>query len=314
MPAPRHQESTPANNGLTLILGAGAMGRLWAASLPAGQTRFLARAGTTPPAPYHYQFQNIHGDHQTVEVPFAQANDLPKASCLLVATKAPDTLAALKEHVSELPHYLPILLFQNGMGSQQQVAAQWPERPILAAVTTEGANRPTHEFTVHAGKGQTWLGPLTDAAVGIESKLLEHLSTSGLAIASEPNIQQRLWQKLIINAGINPFTAILNCANGDILQHPFYLDHIDALCLELQQLMAAEGMVPKSSIELRKNIEAVARATAANTSSMRADTLHKRPTEIDFINGYVTRRGKELGLDLAVNRMLTEQVKILTND
>ncbi|MEC7432745.1 MAG: ketopantoate reductase C-terminal domain-containing protein, partial [Pseudomonadota bacterium] len=62
---------------------------------------------------------------------------------------------------------------------------------------------------------------------------------------------------------------------------------------------------------LRETIETVARKTAANTSSMRADVQAGRTTEIDFINGYLARLGHQHGIPAQVNQMLAEQVQQL---
>lgn len=310
MPAPRPQMPSESE-GSILILGAGAMGRLWAATLPAGASIFLARPNA-PLSPCQYQFQPFQGDQRAVSVTRTQASAVTSASVLLVTTKAPDTLDALRDLLPQLPVDVPIALFQNGMGSQQAVAEQWPERPILAAVTTEGANRPTSELTIHAGRGQTWIGGLTSAGQQRICECLTQLSTSGLDVMAEAEINQRLWRKLIINAGINPFTALLDCANGDILDASFFREHIDSVCEELAHLMTAEGLPETNPASLRKEIEGVARNTARNTSSMRADVLRGRSTEIDFINGYIARRGAELNLDVSTNRMLTDRIKELT--
>ncbi|SDW53982.1 ketopantoate reductase family protein [Marinobacter mobilis] len=314
MAAPRHQEATSASGGFTLILGAGAIGRLWAASLPPQRVRFIPRDTVPAARCCEYRLQAADGNQYPASIPYCEtAQPLPRADCLLVTTKAADALPALERHITRLPRDIPVVLFQNGMGSQQRIAARWPERPILAAVTTEGANNPSAHLTIHAGRGQTSIGSLTPNAEHCLPTVVRHLQNSRLRVFPEPEIHQRLWQKLIVNAGINPFTALLNCVNGDILAHPFYLQHIDPLCQELHQLMAREGLNSPSADALRETIETVARATALNTSSMRADVLKNRPTEIDYINGYVASRGEALNLELATNRMLAERVRALTH-
>ena len=127
----------------------------------------------------------------------------------------------------------------------------------------------------------------------------------------EVRILERLWGKLAINAGINPFTALLDCPNGEILESRLFLESIDVLCEELANLIAAEGLPPHSPRILRNDIERVARNTASNTSSMRGDVQNGRTTEIDYINGYVANRSRELGLTAPVNQMLTDRVKEL---
>ena len=229
-----------------------------------------------------------------MRIPFLQPGDEPEL--ILVTTKAGDTLDAVAGVINQFAIDTPILLFQNGLGSQQAVSKRGPERPILAASTTEGANRPESGLLVHAGTGDTWVGPMTSPAKATVRKAVTMLATSGLNIHPETDIVQRLWQKLIINAGINPYTAILDCPNGKILDAPLYQSTIDQLCLELSQLMDAAVRIRQTPDALRERIEQVARNTAGNTSSMRADVQRGRQTEIDFINGYVAKLGKELGI------------------
>jgi 2-dehydropantoate 2-reductase len=203
------------------------------------------------------------------------------------------------------------VLFQNGLGSQQQVAATWPQRPVLAASTTEGANRPEQGLTVHAGCGATWVGALNPTGQPLVNRVAQQLAESRLEVHPEQDILGRLWQKLVINAGINAFTAILDCPNGEILKQPFYQQWIDPLCEEISRLLGAAAQPKQAPEALRDGIEAVARRTATNTSSMRADMLAGRPTEIDFINGYLARLGQQHGITTPVNQMLTERVQQL---
>ncbi|MFY3772562.1 ketopantoate reductase family protein [Marinobacter salsuginis] len=292
------------------ILGAGSLGRLWGAMLPAGGIAFIARPGEPTGASVDYRFRPFEGPESQVRIPFLQPGDEPEL--ILVTTKAGDTLDAVAGVINQFAIDTPILLFQNGLGSQQAVAKRWPERPILAASTTEGANRRESGLLVHAGTGDTWVGPMTSPAKATVRKAVTMLATSGLNIHPETDIVQRLWQKLIINAGINPYTAILDCPNGKILDAPLYQSTIDQLCLELSQLMDAAVRIRQTPDALRERIEQVARNTAGNTSSMRADVQRGRQTEIDFINGYVAKLGKELGIETPVNQMLTERVQQLS--
>ncbi|SNC75326.1 ketopantoate reductase [Marinobacter sp. es.048] len=293
------------------ILGAGSLGGLWGAMLPAGRAAFIARPGEPTDTDLSYRFRPFEGPESAVRIPLLRASDRPEL--ILVTTKAGDTLDALAGVIDQFRVDIPIVLFQNGLGSQQAVAARWPERPILAASTTEGANRPEPGLLVHAGTGDTWVGPLTEPAKISVDSAVARLEDSGLTIHPEPAILQRLWQKLVINAGINPYTAILDCPNGEILSAPLYQSTIDELCQELSELMNAAVQIRQTPDSLRQRIEQVAKNTAGNTSSMRADVLRKRQTEIDFINGYLAKLGKELGIGTPVNQMLTEQVQQLSS-
>ncbi|MDY6816223.1 MAG: 2-dehydropantoate 2-reductase [Pseudomonadota bacterium] len=293
------------------ILGAGSLGRLWAALLPQDRVAFLPRPDADPAAAtLRYTFGSIQGSQRTIALPWLQSPD--DLSLLLVTTKAGDTLDALQHWLPRIPEPAPIVLFQNGLGSQQAVADAWHERPILAAATTEGANRPDADRVVHAGTGETRVGPLTPAARPELPGVVARLATTGLMVHAEDQILVRLWQKLVINAGINPFTAILDCPNGDILTNDFFLRYIDPLCNEIASLMNAGGIGKPTPGELRQRIETVAGNTARNTSSMRGDILNGRGTEIDFINGYLVQLGLRLDVPTPVNQLLTDRVKQLS--
>ena len=301
------------------ILGAGSLGQLWAGYLPVGQAVFLSRAAllssSTPKedgqSVLHYRLKHPDDKETACAVPVASATEICP-SLLLVTTKAGDTITALDQTLPGLATNIPVILFQNGLGCQQAVADRWPDRPILAASTTEGANRPQTGMLVHAGRGQTWIGGLNRAGQQDVSEASRQLRASGLDVTAEANIHQRLWDKLVVNAGINAFTAILDCRNGDILTHGFFLEHIDALSDEISQVMATEASCPLPAGEIKDRIFSVATATAENTSSMRSDRLRGRTTEIDVINGYIISRSRAMGIATPVNQMLTRKVKKLT--
>lgn len=306
------QESAPI-----AILGAGSLGQLWAGYLPAGQCIFLERMSSravstrSEPAFLEYRLKQPEGKFTQRRVAIASLAGT-RPALVLVTTKTFDTLDALAQLMPQLAETVPVVLFQNGMGCQQAVADRWPLRPVIAASTTEGANRPDPATLVHAGRGQTWIGGLTESGTGCLEATVRQLSLSGLVVHAETDIYQRLWEKLAVNAGINAFTAILDCPNGEILAHPFFLEHIDSLAGEISAVMAHEASLALSTDDIKARIYAVATETATNTSSMRGDRQRGRETEVDSINGYIASKGRAAGVATPVNQMLTRRVKELT--
>lgn len=305
--------SPASGTALIAVLGAGSLGRLWAATLTLGGQKvvFVPRSpASTTGSPVRFDFLPLGGHIHAIQIPWLQPEDTP--SLVLVTTKALDVGPALSRFLPGLPETVPVVLFQNGMGSQQEAAETWPDRPLLAASTTEGANRPEAGVCVHAGSGSTWVGALTSAAIPRLHQVTAILEQSGLTVLAEQNIRDRLWQKLVINAGINPYTALLDCPNGELPKAPLFQQTIGALCQEIHSLMLAEGLQSPGPESLQEKIETVIHATAANTSSMRADRLAGRRTEIDVINGYLVRLAQHHGIPVPVNEMLTSRVRALT--
>lgn len=83
---------------------------------------------------------------------------------LLLACKAYDAEEAASSVAHRLAGNAELLLLQNGLGSQQAVAARLPRSRCLFASSTEGAFRDGDFRVVFAGRGHTWLGDPRDTS------------------------------------------------------------------------------------------------------------------------------------------------------
>jgi 2-dehydropantoate 2-reductase len=117
-----------------------------------------------------------------------------------------------------------------------------------------------------------------------------------------------LWGKLVINAAINPLTALLRISNGKLLVIP-EVHELMAEAAREAAIVAARRGVKLPYADPVTAVEDVARKTAANTSSMLQDVLRGTPTEIDAINGAIVQAAEKLGVPTPVNRMLWQLVR-----
>ena len=140
-------------------------------------------------------------------------------------------------------------------------------------------------------------------------KLLNYFQQSLKQIYWQEDIQQAQWKKLAINCVINPISALENINNGEI-NIQVYQDKIKSIISEVVAVANKEGVVLTEHLLLNL-VRDVAEGTAKNTSSMRADVLNKRRTEIDYINGYIDRLAKKHQLTTTVNSQLWLAVKTL---
>jgi 2-dehydropantoate 2-reductase len=282
------------------------MGCLWGGYLTtACQVAFALRERRAPAI--HYDLQQPDGVIRAFTIPVCQPTDRPP-DLVLLTTKAHQAVAGLTQAKRWLGPQIPVLLFQNGMGSQQAIARHFTELPLIAAVTTEGAYRETAAKLVHGGYGETRLGGLNQSGENALATAADLLAGSGLRVRVEAQIHTRLWQKLAVNAGINAFTVILDCYNGALLGAPFFEQHIGSVCEEVGALMTASGIRTHPS-DLERQVRHVAYQTMDNSSSMRQDIKAGKTTEIDMINGFVVRESLANRLEAPVNQMLVEAVK-----
>ncbi|MCI5138446.1 MAG: 2-dehydropantoate 2-reductase [Candidatus Electrothrix sp. AR1] len=121
------------------------------------------------------------------------------------------------------------------------------------------------------------------------------------------DIEPVLWKKLFVNVGINAITALTGLRNGQLLER-------EATRLLMQDVVSeAMAVAEAHSIEvpagILEHVEQVAKATASNRSSMGQDIDGKRPTEIEAINGYIVRKGRQVGIAVPVNQTLVRLVQ-----
>ncbi|OIN13785.1 ketopantoate reductase family protein [Oceanisphaera psychrotolerans] len=267
------------------ILGAGALGCVMAGLLRQRGERVALMLSERHRSHFHPSLDMITlgGRHQLIQTQPRFAEQARQAECLLVFTKAYQVVDALTG-LQQLPTTAPIVLLHNGLGAAEQVQELFPHNPLIAGVSSHGAMKEGDWLVRHTGKGETWLGPLNEAAHAW-AHLVKPLSAAlGHAEWSE-DIRLHQHRKLSINAVINPLTACHNIRNGQLLE-PRYADVLEQLSEEVFQVMANLGET-ESQDAFRRRLQQVIELTATNYSSMHQDLVHGRKTENDYITGYI---------------------------
>jgi len=298
------------------VLGAGSMGCLWAAHLSQQRSVQFLTTRENQPTRKKFSLSNPYlNTYQHFQIPQVSLNTLSaKISTLLVCTKSIDTLCALMQLKEKITKDTNIVLFQNGLGSQFSVIKHFPNSVIFAAVSTEGANRTSETEIIHAGVGLTNIGLLNtprsmdnEQVKIISTECVDKLNNTELKVQVQADIWQALWTKLIINCAINPFTALLDCTNGEVKSHTYFKDRWPELRLELSNLMQAAGY-PSSGLEIEHAVFEVMDKTEKNISSMLQDIRAKKTTEIDDINGFAYTFLKSKNLSHTTNHQLWQAV------
>nr|WP_067298634.1 2-dehydropantoate 2-reductase [Marinobacterium profundum] len=292
------------------ILGAGAIGCLWAAHLQrAGASVSLVLRSPERLAQFRQRggIKLIDDSGETFCPLNATLAATPQSIAqLLLCTKAYDSQRALESVWHRLNADSHILVLQNGMGSQQQVIERAGNDRVLIGSTTDGAYMRAPFEVVHAGRGETAIGRFysTDAS------LPDFGPKFGLQLRQDPAIETTLWRKLAINCAINPLTALYGCRNGELATVPAYSHALEALCKEFEAVAQACN-IPLFEGPLHEQALMVARATANNYSSMLQDIRHQRPTEIEQITGFLCNQAQLAGIDVPRNRAALQQVRQL---
>ncbi len=161
----------------------------------------------------------------------------------------------------------------------------------------------------HGGNGPTYIGEPGGPASERVRGLVELFREAELAAEPSDEVERLIWEKLVINVGINAITGLTGIRNGFIAEMREATDLCRSAVEEAITVARSKGF--PIGLEMIQRVIAVARATARNRSSMGQDVDKKKRTEIDAINGAVVRFGKEAGIPTPVNQTLTSLMKVL---
>jgi len=254
---------------------------------------------------------------------------------LVVSVKASTTIQALSKVAHRLCRDSSILFMQNGMGMLDEVNKKlFPNvetRPnYVVGVISHGVKRLEHYAVEHAGFGTIAIGilprkPAESFEFPNSARYLLRTVTRTPILAAVPfpptDLLQQQLDKLAVNCIINPLTAIFDCTNGELLNQFSVTRTMRLLLAEvslvIRSLPELDG-VPNKNLRydpqrLEAMVVVVATRTAKNVSSMLQDVRQHTKTEIDYINGYVVRRGEEMGIKCVLNYMLLQMVKARGN-
>ena len=293
-----------------LIVGTGALATLFAARLArAGHPITMLgtwKAGLDALRKNGARLVDANGGERQFEV---RAIDDPRecrgmkhALILVKAWQTERVSGQLKECLAD--DGLAVTL-QNGLGNRETLARNLgPDRVALGTTTTgatllgPGLVRAGGEGIISIERNQV-IGPIEAA-----------LKSAKFKVDIVEDAQSLVWGKLVINAAINPLTALLRVPNGKLLEHPAAREMMRALASETAQVADAENIHLPFSDPIAA-AEEVAVKTAANYSSMLQDVLRGAPTEIDAICGAVVQAAQKHNIETPVNWACWKLVKAI---
>src|SRR5258706_3549929 len=295
------------NREPVLILGTGALATLFAARLSASGVPVTV-LGTWKEGLAALQRDGarlIREDGSQLAAP-VQATDDPSvcrgARLALVLVKAWQTERAASQLRECLSNDGLAVSLQNGLGNRETLTRFLGGSRVGLGVTTSGATLLGPGLARSGGEG----------LVSVEKRsglgeLESSLNGAGFRVDIVPDARALVWGKLVVNAAINPLTALLGVPNGALLERP----GAHALMAELARETAAVAQalgVELPFADAVMAVEQVARQTADNHSSMLQDVKRGAPTEIDAICGAVARAGEEMGVRVPLNRIMWQLI------
>jgi 2-dehydropantoate 2-reductase len=228
---------------------------------------------------------------------------LPSVRFALVLVKAWQTKRAAKQLAACLPPDALAVTLQNGLGNHQILLEALGAERAAVGITTTGATLIEPGRVRVGGEGVISIG--THTHLGELPTLLEKAT---FQVKVLPDVDALLWTKLVINAAINPLTALLEIPNGRLLQSEKARLLYTQLANETAAVAAAKN-IRLSFSDPVKAVEDVAQKTAKNISSMLQDIRRGAPTEIDAICGAVVQEAQPLKIPTPINQTMWNLIK-----
>jgi len=230
------------------------------------------------------------------------------AEVVLFCVKTTDNAATARELAPLLAPGAIVVILQNGVDNVEQVRAA-AGLEALAAVVYIGASVPEQGRVKHVGRGDLVFGPKNEKT----ERMAALFARAGVPCRISDNIDGELWTKLIANCALNAISAVGNVKYGKIAASDDGRKVVEALVDEVMAVARAARIhlpgVEDSRAALAGALK-IATQMGEAFSSTAQDLQRGKRTEIDSLNGYIARRGAELGAPTPVNHALYTLVKL----
>ena len=303
---------TPQNHWPKIaVVGAGAVGGYFGGMLAraGAPVVMIGRPAFVEAVKKNGLFLDTLQFQETVRVEAAtDLNAIRGAEVVLFCVKTPDNAATARAIAPLLAPGAIVVSFQNGVDNVEQIRAA-AGIEALPAVVYVAASVPEPGRVKHAGRGDLVFGPRNNTTERVAS-LFER---AGVPCRISENIAGELWTKLTWNCALNAVSALGKAKYGQIAASDDARKVVETVVHEVLVVARAANIHPPGLEDPKAALAGafkIATQMAEALSSTAQDMNRGKRTEIDSLNGYVSRRGAQLGVPTPVNHALYALVKL----
>lgn len=229
---------------------------------------------------------------------------------VLLAVKSHATLVAARSVLHLIGEKSPILTLQTGLGNVEVLKKLLPAQHIIVAFTFMSATALGNNRVRHGGAGKTYMGKLNGDFAPDLVAVCKIFNECGLMCQMVHRIIGRLWCKVIVYSAINPVSSILKVSNGNLLAK------MESVILMKKLLDEGKKVADAHAIDLvYPDLYALlfdaCKQSSNNLSSMLQDLLNDRRTEIDAQNGAICDFAEGKGVATPTQHTMVQLVKLL---
>jgi len=229
------------------------------------------------------------------------------AEIILFCVKTTDTVSTAQALASALSPGALVISLQNGVDNAEKIRAAGID--ALSAVVYVAASVPASGQVKHVGRGDLVIGPRSART----EKICATFERAAVPCRISENIDGELWTKLIWNCALNAISALGRARYGQIAASEDARKTVEAAVDEVLAVAKAAKIQLVGVDDLKAGLAGalkIATQMAGAISSTGQDLMRGKRTEIDSLNGYIARRGAQLGVPTPVNQALYALVKL----
>jgi 2-dehydropantoate 2-reductase len=230
------------------------------------------------------------------------------AEVVLFCVKTTDTVETARALAPLLARDVIVISMQNGVDNAEQIRAA-SGIDALGAVVYVAASVPQPGTIKHVGRGDLVIGPRNVRT----ERLASLFEPAGVPCRISDNIEGELWTKLTWNCALNAISALGRAKYGQIAASEDARKVVAEIVDEVLAVARAANIHPPGLEDPKAALAGALKVAAQMSealSSTAQDMLRNKRTEIDSLNGYISRRGAQLGVSTPVNHALYTLVKL----
>jgi 2-dehydropantoate 2-reductase len=296
-----------------VIVGCGAMGSVYAGLLAkAGNDVTVVDRGVVHVAAINASGLRVEGASGDYTAKIAAFTEVPEGvtDLVIVAVKAAHVAAVAPRLGTLIGPQTVILTIQNGVGSADVLAQYVPVQQLAVGIAGGfGAIRRGPGHVYHNAMNIVRMGPFSELALARIEEIAAIWRQAGFKAEAVANVLSMQWEKLICNAAYSAPCALTGLTVGEVMDDPDMGPVSRAAAVEAWTVARALGIAVQTDDPVAL-VRHFAASMPAARPSMLQDIENGRRSEIDVINGAVSRAAPKAGLTAPVNDTLVALVKV----
>lgn len=295
------------------IIGAGAMGSIYGSKLSTNNEVYLIDLNSEIVNDIN---QNgifiLEADAEYHYYPKATTDsvDLPAMDLVILFVKSMFSEVALESNKHLIGKDTYLMALQNGAGHEDVLQKFAAIDHVIIGTTEDSGTTISLGKIRRGGVGNTNIGMLVPDKSDMLALIKDSFDNAGFKVTIHANIQQLIWNKLIINSSLSATTGVLKSTMGYLVDNQYANNMMMALLDEVCNVAQAMGLKADKQYFTQKIVDTILLSKMGITS-ISADLQNGRKTEVDKITGAVVRAGQDLNVPVKTHEFVLNTIHAL---